>query len=328
MPKLKSPNARLRIIYEFICEGTEPGKKKILAHLLAHGLKVSEKTIVNDLNVLKSKDLIQTSGAGRSIEYLPVNRLKTIEFEKDILDYDDLFSLEMALISLNQLKFFNLSQDLKNVILKMEKELKKEPRTKKEIVSFQSAYLQIDPSIFQTIFEATSHAKVLYLEYQSFTSKPLAKFNFHPYFLKQFNNRWFVIGYREDEKRIDHLGIERLKGVRLLNNIKYNSIHYISPQEYSKHLFGVSKGDLKPQKIELLFSKHRAPYFISKPMVENISIKKEKSEQVKISFTCIINKEFIAEVLSFGSDVIVLGPASLKARIQDEIKKAVQNYNK
>ena len=326
MPKIKNPNTRLKLIYDFICEGYEPGKKKILSHLIEHGLKVSEKTIVNDLNVLKSNDLIKTSGAGRSIEYLPVNKLKTIEFEKDILDYDDLFSLEMALISLNQLKFFNLSNDLKNVILKMEKELKKEPRAKKEIVSFQSAYLQIDPSIFQTIFEATSHTKVLYLEYQSFKSKPLAKFNFHPYFLKQFNNRWFVIGYREDEKRIDHLGIERIKGVRLLNNIKYNSTNYISPQEYSKHLFGVSKGDLKPEKIELLFSAHRAPYFISKPMVENISTKKEKSGQVKISFTCIINKEFIAELLSFGSDVIVLGPASLNARIQDEIKKAVQNY--
>jgi hypothetical protein len=94
-------------------------KKIILKHLQEQGFKVSEKTIVNDLVALKSRDLIYTTGAGRSVEYLPIDKLKTIELEKDILDYDDLFSLEMALISLNQLKFFNLSQDLKNIILKI-----------------------------------------------------------------------------------------------------------------------------------------------------------------------------------------------------------------
>ena len=72
---------------------------------------------------------------------------------------------------------------------------------------------------------------------------------------------------------------------------------------------------LLPEKIELILSKNRAPYFISKPMVEKNSIKTEKTGQVKASFTCIINKELIAELLSFGSDVIVLGPTSLKTRI-------------
>ncbi len=328
MPKLKSPNTRLNLIYNFICEGYEPGKKKIQQHLKESGIQVSEKTIVNDLNVLKKQDLIYTTGAGRSIEYLPIDKFKSLLFDKDILDYDDLFSLEMALISLNQLKFFNLSMDLKNIILKIEKELKKEPRTKKEIVTFQNAYLKINPQHFQTIFEATSHEKVLFLEYKSFKKKPTIEFNFHPFFLKQFNNRWFVIGYREDTKHIDHLGIERIEKVKILNNVQYNTINYISPEKYSQHLFGVTKDNPKPEKIELLFSTNRAPYFISKPMVEKNSIKTEKTGQVKASFTCIINKELIAELLSFGSDVIVLGPTSLKTRIQDEINLSIRNYKK
>jgi predicted DNA-binding transcriptional regulator YafY len=328
MPKNKNPHTRLKLIYDFICEGNEPGKKMILKHLQEQGFKVSEKTIVNDLAALKSRDLIYTTGAGRSVEYLPIDKLKTIELEKDILDYDDLFSLEMALISLNQLKFFNLSKDLKNIILKIEKELNKESRTKKEIVTFQNTYLKIDPLIFQTIFEATSHEKAIFLEYKSFKVKTEVTFNFHPFFLKQFNNRWFVIGYREDLQIVDHLGIERIRRVKIVNNLKYNAQHYITPQKYSQHLFGVTKENLKPEKVELLFNAHRAPYFISKPMVEKISTKTEKSGQVKMSFTCIINKEFIAELLSFGSDVIVLSPESLKTRIQDEIKKAARNYKK
>lgn len=328
MPKNKNPHTRLKLIYDFICEGYEPGKKKILEYIKEQGFKVSEKTIVNDLAALKSRDLIYSTGSGRSVEYLPIDKLKTIDLEKDILDYDDLFSLEMALLSLNQLKFFNLSQDLKNVILKIEKEVKKESRIKKEIVSFQNTYLEIDPVIFQTIFEATSHEKVMFLEYKSFKVKTEVTFNFHPFFLKQFNNRWFVIGYREDFQTVDHLGIERIRRVKIMNNLKYNSKHYITPQKYSQHLFGVTKENLKPEKIELLFSEHRAPYFVSKPMVAKISTKTEKSGGVKVSFTCIINKEFVAELLSFGSDVIVLSPESLKMEIQDEIKKALRNYKK
>jgi predicted DNA-binding transcriptional regulator YafY len=105
--------------------------------LIQNGINVSDKTINNDLAELVTQGLILSSGKGRSVEYVPVDKLRYLIVTKDILDHDDLFSLEMALLSLNQLKFFSLSQDLKNVMSKIERVIKREYKHAGEIVSFR-----------------------------------------------------------------------------------------------------------------------------------------------------------------------------------------------
>ncbi len=326
MPKYKNPKRRLREIYEFICQQPESGKKRISKFLTENGIKVSAKTINNDLAELVSQGLILSAGKGRSVEYVPIDKLRNLIVTKDILDHDDLFSLEMALLSLNQLKFFSLSQDLKNVMSKIEREIKRDYKQAGEIVSFQNSFLQVNPDIFQRVFEATSFQKVLDINYKSFSAASSSSFIFHPYFLKQYNNRWFAIGYRQDLLKVDNIGIERIQTVSINRKIEYRHEEYVSPNVYSKYLFGVTRPSQKPQKIELIFSKDRAPYFISKPIIDNVSVKSLKDGRQKISFLCIVNKELISELLSYGCDVEIVKPSSLRKVIKDILKKAFESY--
>jgi predicted DNA-binding transcriptional regulator YafY len=326
MPKYKNPNRRLSEIYEFICQHPESGKKRISKFLIQNGINVSDKTINNDLAELVTQGLILSSGKGRSVEYVPVDKLRYLIVTKDILDHDDLFSLEMALLSLNQLKFFSLSQDLKNVMSKIERVIKREYKHAGEIVSFQNSFLQLNPEIFQRVFEGTSFRKVLDISYKSFSAANPSAFMFHPYFLKQYNNRWFVIGYREDLKKVDNIGIERIQLVSMDRKTEFRLEDYISPTAYSNHLFGVTRPCQKPVKIELTFSKERAPYFISKPIMDSITVKSLKDGRQKISFLCIVNKELISELLSYGCDVEIVKPSSLRKEIKDILKKAFESY--
>jgi predicted DNA-binding transcriptional regulator YafY len=327
MPKIKSPNTRLKLIYDFICTGQYPGRKKILNWLNAQGIHVSERTLVNDLKTLRSRKLVKVSGGGRSVEYLPIDRFKELELEKDLLDSDDLFSLRMAITTLGHLKFFTLSKELNTIILKLERELGKNEPLKREFISLQNSYLKIDPGIFQTIFEATTYQKPIEIVYKSFNSTKSKNISFHPYLMKQFNNRWFVIGYREDESTIDHFGVERIAKVRVQYREKFNLDNIVELDDFNNNLFGVSNFKSKVNKIELRFSKHRAPYFISKPPVENISYNIEKGGSIKVSFNCKINKELIAEILSFGNDVVVLKPRSLKDNLKSILQSALSLYD-
>ncbi len=327
MPKTKSPNSRLKLIYDFICSGQYPGRKKILNWLNAQGIHVSERTLVNDLKTLRNRKLVKVSGGGRSVEYLPIDRFKEIELEKDLLDSDDLFSLRMAITSLGHLKFFTLSTELKTIILKLERELGKNESLKREFISLQHSYLKIDPGIFQTIFEATTFQKPIEMVYKSFNSSKSKIISLHPYFMKQFNNRWFVIGYREDESTIDHFGVERIAKVRIQYREKFNLDNIVGLDEFNCGLFGVSNFKSKVNKIELRFSKHRAPYFISKPPVENISHNLEKNGSIKVIFNCKINKELIAEILSYGDDVVVLKPKSLRDNLKSILQSAHLLYS-
>src|ERR1700761_6569946 len=45
------------------------------------------------------------------------------------------------------------------------------------------------------LFHAILYKKVLCISYHSFKVAGTQKFILHPYFLKQYNNRWFIFGH-------------------------------------------------------------------------------------------------------------------------------------
>lgn len=69
-------------------------------------------------------------------------------------------------------------------------------RTDKKVMPFDS---NIDYSGYKNItplFNAIVNKRVLHVKYEPF-DKPTFKLEFHPYFLKQYNNRWFVFERNE-----------------------------------------------------------------------------------------------------------------------------------
>jgi hypothetical protein len=48
------------------------------------------------------------------------------------------------------------------------------------------------------LYDAIINEQVLEVEYQDFKSEEPFTLTFHPYYLKQYNNRWFVFGLNEE----------------------------------------------------------------------------------------------------------------------------------
>lgn len=322
----KKIDLRLQYIYQAIIEEGEIGKKRIKKYLESLKIVASDKTINNDIQVLINKKIILKNGNGRSTEYIAVDRFKELSFENKSIDSDDLFSLEMALISLSQLKFLSLGVDIENIINKLEKEVGFKKRQNQNFISFQNNFLKINTTIFQQLIEATSNKKVLEISYQNFKSKQKTNFIFHPYFLKQFNNRWFLIGLTESYNDLTILGVERIVTAKIKFQLNFDNSKYISPQEYSKNLFGVSRNENKIDKIVIEIDKSRVPYFISKPIIEPFKFKELGNGNYLIYFNCAINNELIGEMLHYGKDIIVKKPKILKDLIYNNLISAISKY--
>ena len=58
----------------------------------------------------------------------------------------------------------------------------------------QNPYLQ-GLNYFTNIFNAIQNEVVLKISYKGFKQNDKDEFKFHPWYLKQFNNRWFVFGF-------------------------------------------------------------------------------------------------------------------------------------
>ena len=137
------------------------------------------------------------------------------------------------------------------------------------------------------------------IDYHPF-GRDVIKWTIHPYYLKQYNNRWFLLGYNPDNLDFDF-------------------------DAYFRDIIGVSieKGKAV-EHVRLKFSPERLPYVLSKPIHHSQEVENE-AEGI-IALDVIPNKELLSELIWFRDDVEVLSPDSLREEIKEKIAKMYQKY--
>lgn len=164
------------------------------------------------------------------------------------------------------------------------------------------------------------------LTYQPYTAEEKILY-VHPYHLKQYNNRWFLIGKVESKERLQNYALDRIKGVEHLSKPYIES--EIDFDDYFNDVIGVSVNDGPIEKIELRVCKKRYPYIETKPLhpTQDIVEENETEDSVYITIDVKINKELITTLLSFGPDIEVVAPDSLRTLLKDRIKDMYNKYN-
>ena len=71
-------------------------------------------------------------------------------------------------------------------------------------------------SYFSPILEATIQQRALAIEYNS-AYQSIDKDTIHPYYIKEYNNRWFVFAWSEKDQRINNMAIDRFISVEQSN---------------------------------------------------------------------------------------------------------------
>lgn len=199
------------------------------------------------------------------------------------------------------------------------------PTTKESIVAFDDNLLLHNRNHFSTLFSAIVTEQPLSITYEPFGREPKT-YKVHPYFLKQFNNRWFLFGCVEGkEGRLYNFPFDRI------TNVEKALIPYIPNTTYDfnkvfKNIVGVSNLFDEPETIQFKVSSESVNYVISKPILpcqtEIFSSDEEKIFEIKT----VINRELIQLILSYGSAITVLKPQRLINEITTSLKKNLENY--
>ncbi len=176
------------------------------------------------------------------------------------------------------------------------------------------------------IFNAIINKTVLKITYAPFNKQPY-EIIFHPYFLKQYNSRWFVFGLNEYNNVSQwNLALDRIQGIEKTNQT------YVTDTtdwfEFFDDMIGVSKEPNKPaEKITLLFSAAQAPYIKTKPLHGTQKTKLLDDGSLEVSIEVVINYELEMKLLSFGEKVKVLAPKDFVMKIKERIKEQFENYS-
>lgn len=238
----------------------------------------------------------------------------------------DLGKLSEITEILKQFKGFSHFKELSGMIQKLEDKIYTEKTKRKPIVEIEKNENLKGLEYLDDIYHAIQQKQVIALWYQSFKAKRAGKIVFHPYLLKEYRNRWFVLGSKKESKAILNLALDRIEDVEVMPEEPYIVNEDFDSSEHFKYVMGVTVNSLRPANIHLLVNKENAPYVLTKPLHPTQQLISETEEGIEIVIKVIPNFELEREILGFGETIKVLAPESLSRKIKERLNNAVKNY--
>jgi len=177
-----------------------------------------------------------------------------------------------------------------------------------------------------TFFNAIHHQRTLKINYAPFNEKVERQYSFHPYYLKQYNLRWFVFGLTGSKHQLTNLALDRIV------NIDESQIPYIPNNkfdfdEYFEDIVGVTLPESSiTDNVIIAVKKTFLPYLQTKPLHGSQTSLKSMAEEGLLSFKLIINYELISKLLSFGDNIRVIQPVHLAETIREKIQLMALYY--
>jgi len=200
-------------------------------------------------------------------------------------------------------------------------------RTVATIMQFESNPFLKGVELIGELYNAIYYKKVLSVQYRPFDSDTSSSLIFHPYFLKQYNNRWFLFGFNPDTQRHNwNLAIDRIKSIKEIS-VAYHENRVINWEEYFEDIIGVTKPEEADiEDIVLRFSGKTAMYMQTKPLHGSQKSKWLDDGSLEVSLQLIINYEMERLILSYADTVSVVQPGHLADTIRIRLAKALEQY--
>lgn len=277
---------------------------------------ISKRTIQLDIQMMRSEKL----GYHAPIEVYDKKYYRYAEEGFTItaipLTETDVQVLTETVLMLKQFQNFSLFQDVSDIVQRLEDKIYTETTQNQPIIHLDRNEKLKGIHFLDGIYQSIAKKIVLKMKYQSFTSINPSVFDFYPVLLKEYNNRWFVIGKKSTNSPILSLALDRI--IELDYDFSKSFFPFpFDPEEYYKYTVGVTvmKG-IQPKRIALWVAAPHAPYVLTKPIHRSQRLIQTLEDQsIIIHLLLQMNFEFERILLGFGAGIKVIAPQGLKERI-------------
>ncbi|MDW7692783.1 WYL domain-containing protein [Flammeovirgaceae bacterium SG7u.111] len=243
------------------------------------------------------------------------------------LTENDMNVLSETVEMLKQFKDFSLFSELGGIIQRLEDKVHTEKTKQSSIIHLDKNENLKGLEYLDVLYQAILKELCLTITYQSFKARNPSDLTFHPYILKEFNNRWFVVGRKETESPILTLALDRISKIAYNLNVPYLKEDFHG-DEYYKNTVGVTVlNDEQLKEVELKLDKQNAPYVLTKPLHHSQETVEELPDgSVVIKVKVHLNFEFERLVLGFGQSIEVLKPNQLRRKMKYILSRALEKY--
>ena len=288
---------------------------------------ISKRTIQSDIQIMRSEKL----GYNAPIVVYDKKYYKYEDEEFTITDIPltetDINVLTETVSMLKQFKDFSLFSDVSDILQRLEDKIYAEKSHTQPVIYLDKNENLKGLHFLDEIYQAIIKKVVLVITYKSFKSREVQKFNFHPFILKEFNNRWFLVGKKKTSHPITNLALDRIISIDFDFSLSYLEQNF-DAEDFYKDVVGVTVNEgLNARIIELWIDANNAPYVLTKPLHNSQKLEKENEDgSFIITLKLKINYEIERLLLGFGDGLEVIRPEGLRKRMKDKLEKALKKY--
>ena len=240
---------------------------------------------------------------------------------------DDTDVLRQALAVLQQFQGLGLSEQLDELVGRVEKQVNLQGRAHPSpALHFERVEGYTGADKIRPLYQSIRQEQALEIHYRPFQSEQAQILLIHPYLLKEFNHRWFLIAFCEQGSCLRIYALDRIESIT--KSVKpYHSSHRPDPEAYFQHVVGPSVNEARQvEEVRLRFSKKRVPYVLTKPLHASQRVVGEEGDCVDVVIHVIPNRELVTLLLGFGSDLTVLSPDDLRNQLKLQHQSCMMNY--
>ena len=289
---------------------------------------VSRRTVQMDIQMMRSDKL------GYNAPIMVVDKKYYIYEDPDYsitnipLTDQDLNKLTEVADILRQFKGFTHFNELNGMVQRLEDRIHTAKTKQAPIIDLEKNENLKGLEHIDMLYQAILNKRALDITYQSFKARQASTFAFHPYLLKEYRNRWFVLGVKKASQPVLTLALDRI--VKLENASQaYVENKNIDLSRYFSEVVGVTVNSGDPvEEVELFVDDYNAPYVLTKPIHHSQELIEKGRNGIVIRLQVKHNFELEREILGYGECMKVLKPERLKRRIQEKFRNAYELYDK
>ncbi len=175
------------------------------------------------------------------------------------------------------------------------------------------------------IVNAMRDNKTIEMTYQSFNRTEPTSFEAHPWCLKLFKQRWYLLARSEAYKEPRIYALDRIRAVSETQNALKIPKKF-KADEFFSHYFGIIVDDCQPETIQLKVEASQVKYYKSLPLHSSQREIESTDKYTIFEYKLVPTFDFEQEVLSKGPWVEVLAPESFRDVIHADIKAMLEHY--
>jgi len=291
---------RYTLIIEKLKSNQHPSFEEIKRHLFNVGFEISNRTIQRDIEQIRYE-------FGIEILY---NRFKNGYF----IDYEKSINIE---------SFFKFLEIVNTAELLTES-LSESKETLNYILFENQGNLK-GLEHLKTLLQAIKEKRIITFSHYNFSTEKTKEYSIEPYLLREYQDRWYIVGIETESKTDRTFGVDRISELRITDKI-FKPDKEIDVIHLFDDIIGVFYSNDSAEKVILSFTHTQGKYIKSLPMHKSQKIIVDNENELRVELTIIPNYEFIQKILMHNSNIKVIEPKWLVKEVKELLKNTLDNY--